>query len=317
MIEQSSCFAFIKGKIVTYNDEISCRQKCDVPLEGAIRADALLALLRKLPDDELQVSQEGAELVIQGKRRTARMGMEAQVLLPIQNIEKPGEWLPMEDGWLEAVTLVEHCAGRDQAKFRTVCIHLMPDFMEASDSVQVTRVRVKTGVQGSVLVRASSLKHIPELGVTEINETESWIHFRNPGTGLTFSCRRFIEEFPDMLPILKVRGTAITLPKGLGNAADRASVFSCQQAEENKVRVELKPGQVRVQGEGVSGRYTEVKKIGYDGEPLVFLISPELLLEITKRHNEAEITEGKLRVSGGHWVYVTALGRVATNDAAE
>ena len=32
MIEQSSCFAFIKGKVVTYNDEISCRQKCEVPL---------------------------------------------------------------------------------------------------------------------------------------------------------------------------------------------------------------------------------------------------------------------------------------------
>jgi hypothetical protein len=42
---------------------------------------------------------------------------------------------------------------------------------------------------------------------------------------------------------------------------------------------------------------------------MLFRISPKLLTTIVKRQNEVEIGDGKMRVDGGKWVYMTCLGR--------
>lgn len=316
IIEQSACFVFNKGKVMTYNDEISCRRVCAVDFTGAVKAEPLLALLRKLGEDEVDVTLEGEEIIVQGKRRKAGIRCEATITLPVKLVEKPEEWQKLAEGWLDAVKMAHPCVSHDQQKFKYTCIHLHPAHIEASDGFQVMRIKIVSGVKASTLVRADSLKHIVGLGVTEMSETETWLHFRN-ATGLTFSCRRFIEDYRDMLPLLKMKGHAINLPKGLGDAADRANVFSAETSNENQVRVSLRDGVARVKGTGASGWYHEDKKVKYDGPPLEFLIAPALLMQIVEQHNEAEIVEGKLKIDGGHWRYVTVLGQVADAKPAE
>lgn len=39
-----------------------------------------------------------------------------------------------------------------------------------------------------------------------------------------------------------------------------------------------------------------------------FRIAPKLLIELTKRHNECEISRDRLLVNGGKFRYVTCLG---------
>lgn len=313
IIEQSSCFVFKDGNVITYNDEVACTHKSALEVTGAVQAGPLVSILRKLPDDDLSISVDGGELVIEGKRRRAALRLEAEVLLPVDKVEKPGKWRALGEDFLEAINLVQHCASKDESQFQLTCIHLHPDHIEACDNFQVTRVRFKTGVAKATLVRRDSIKHIVTLGMTEFSESETWIHFRNPG-GLVLSCRRYMESFPDTTPILSFKGHPITLPKGLGDAADRASVFSGEAAEDNQVLVELRTGKLRVKGIGASGSFQEIKKLKYDGPALAFQIAPELLIELTKKHNDAEITEGRLRVDGGKWSYVTCLSLPSTKD---
>jgi len=120
----------------------------------------------------------------------------------------------------------------------------------------------------------------------EVSEGEAWLHFRN-STGLILSCRRYLEDWPDLGKILEVKGTRTVLPKGLAEASDKAGVFSSENKQENQVKVEIKPGKLRIRGQGISGWYQEVKKVTYDGPELSFLIAPELLADIVKRHNDA------------------------------
>ena len=40
IIEQSSCYVFRGGEVITFNDEIACSQKCDIGIEGAVRSGA-------------------------------------------------------------------------------------------------------------------------------------------------------------------------------------------------------------------------------------------------------------------------------------
>lgn len=316
IIEQSSCFVFKDGFVHTYNDEVACYMKTELTLEGAVQAAPLLAILGKLAEPELEVEEgDSGALVLRGKKRRVDLTREAQVQLPIDKVEKPTKWRELSSDFVEAVQLVQHCASRDESKFSLTCIHIAPKFVEACDNYQVTRVKLATGCEQSVLVRASSLKNIVSLGMTHVSETESWIHFKN-AAGLVLSCRRYVEQYPDLKAILSMEGHPIVIPRGLGEAADRASVFAADASGESQVMVEVQPGKLRIRGSGASGSYLESKKLQYDGPHLSFLIAPELLIEITKRHTEAEINEGKLKVNGGKWVYVTCLGAVKGDAAA-
>ncbi len=99
------------------------------------------------------------------------------------------------------------------------------------------------------------------------------------------------------------------LPKGLGEAAETAQIFSAENADRNNDLIDLKPGRLTIKGQGTSGWYSESKKIAsYDGERLRFLIAPKLLIDLTNKHHECEINENILRINGGNFIYVTCLG---------
>lgn len=316
IVEQSSCFIFKDGLVQTYNDEIACRHTCLLSITGAVQAAPLMAILRKMVEEEINVEVGEGELLLQGKKRRAGIHMEMEILLPVDSVEQPTTWKTLNEDFGDAIQIVEQCAGKDESKFATTCIHVHPKYIEAFDNYQASRYKVKTGFASETLVRRDSLKHIITLGMIEFSETASWVHFKN-ANGLMLSCRRFIEDYPPLDKILNVTGTKTTLPKGLADAADKAQIFSSENADNDQVTVELRPGKLRVTGQGSSGWFSEVKQLTYDGAPISFLISPKLLMELTKRHNECEIAPGCLKVDGGKFVYVTCLGEVGEDDGNE
>jgi hypothetical protein len=312
ILEQSSCVVFRNGSIVTYNDEVSCRCASGLPKEvtGAVKAKPLLAILQKLEEDEIQVCVTAKGLEIRGKRKGAAIALEAEVLLAVDTVEPPKGWSPLPDDFCKAVELAGQCAGQDQSRFALTCIHLHPDFIEACDNFQLARYTLATGLTSPVLVRHTSVKPIAQLGMTEFSETDSWLHFRNHAK-LILSCRRYLEEYPDLTALLDVSGAPAALPKGLVEAVDKAEVFTGENPDNNYVRVELRPGELRLRGTGVSGHYWQIFDMpAYRGAALAFLITPKLLAEIVTRHNEVQVTKDRLKVEGGKWRYVAYLGAV-------
>lgn len=308
-IEQSACYVFKDGKVITFNDEIACTQDCDIGIEGAVKSGALLAILRKMNETEIEIDEDKGEFIIKGSRKIVTITREADVLLPIASVEKPTKWRKLPEKVLEAIELVQHCASSDESQFVLTCIHFAPDFIEACDNVQMTRCTLDTGIENDILVRRESVKHICLLRMTEVCETETWIHFKNP-KGLVLSCRRFVDDYHDLNKLLKFKGDPITLPKGLSEAADRAAVFALENAEDAKIIVDLRGGadaRLQVTGIGTSGSYKERKSLAYKGADLKFMIAPKLLMDITKKFNEAEISADRFRVKGENWVYVTSL----------
>jgi hypothetical protein len=303
--EQSNCVVFMDGAIVTFNDEISCRCKTHLKIEGAIEAAPLISLLSKLQEDEIEVDVSENKLRIVGKKRRAEMPMQETITLPVDAVEQPGKWLKLSEEFADAISLVEHCASKDDSLFNITCVHVHPKWIEASDRFQIARYKLDTGIEKSILVRRDSIKHITSMGVTRFCETENWIHFKNP-LGLVMSCRRYVDDYPELTAILKMEGTPATLPKGIAQAADIASIFSAANVED-QVMVELRAGKMRLSGEGPSGKYTEVKKLNYQGEPMKFLIAPDLLSEISKRYNDCHISATKLKVNGNKFTYLTCL----------
>lgn len=319
VVEQSSCFVFQGGVVMTYNDEIACRIPLpwkDKDFEGAVRAEPLLKLLGKMKEDEVDLEMKEAGLVVSGIRKKSCIQMEKEILLGISIVDNPEEWHPLHADFADAVELVSSCAGKDESKFHLTCIHLTPKYLETCDQFQMARYRLKTGFEEESLIRCDSMKHVVTFGMTEYSATKNWFHFRNK-TGLVLSCRRFLDQYEDLNPLLEVNGAPMVLPKGLAEAVDKASIFSEDNTDSDNIRVEFRPGSLKIKGQGDCGWYTEIRKMpSYKGEAMRFVISPKLLLEITKRHNECEVEAatkkkpGRLRVTVGKFNYVTCLGRV-------
>jgi hypothetical protein len=318
ILEQSSCFVLLDGDVCSFNDEVACRAPSGLgrKVKGAVKAEPLLNVLRQLPEEEIEVSQGYGELVIQGKRREAHLRMEADIALPVDSVKIPAEWkdLPAEFG--EAVGLVGNCAGEDQSRFNLTCVHIHPKWVEACDNFQLCRWRLRTGVAAPVLIRQTSAKSVVTMGANSFAEDPSWLHFKN-AAGLVLSCRRYVEDYPDLTRILDVEGEPCKLPKGLAEAADKAAIFSKENPEQNQVLVELRPGRLAVKGSGASGWYRETKKLDYQGRPIAFLVNPELLAEVVNRHRECRMSADRLKVEGPSYVYVACLGKPEIENGRE
>jgi hypothetical protein len=315
IIEQSSCFIFKDKTVNTYNDEIACSQKSMLKIEGAVPAMPFISILRKLKEDELEISagenNKGTTLLIKAKQKQAGINMEQDILLPIDAVDKPKKWKKLPENFADAIAIVQPCAGTNDAQFAMTCVHITPKWIEACDNHQVTRFKVKIDMNKPILIRRDSIKHLVPLEMIEFSETKHWIHFRN-SSGLTLSCRHWLDEYPSdgITQILKVAGTPLKLPKGLKEAVEKAEIFSSENVDDGNVIVNIKKGKFKITGKGVSGWFTEIKKSKYDGASLQFTIPPKLLVELVQHYNECEVTENRLKVKGGKFVYVTVLGRI-------
>lgn len=307
IVEQSSCFVFNEGKVYTFNDEVCCHgpSLLDKAFSGAIPGEKLLAFLHKLKEEEIQVEASSSEFAVISRGKRAWFTLEKEINMPLDMVEKAKEWKPLKAGFLDAVNLVQQCAGKNQPQFFLNCVHLSPNWLEACDQFQLCRWQIATGVKESTLVRQTSLNSIVSLGVTECGETESWIHFRNTN-GVTISCRRYLQKYPDLTKVLNTNGVPITLPKYLAEAAERANIFS-EENIKNYVIVELIPGKVKVESYGISGRFREIRKSKYQGEEIKFLISPQLLIEITKNYSKCTVSKNCLKAEGDSCIYLAYL----------
>lgn len=312
IVEQTSCFAFTKGRIITYNEEVACRAKSGLPKEvtGAVQHAKFLEMLRKFPDPTITLEFNRKEVVIHGKNKEAGQAMEKEVLLPMDMLSPPKDWRPISDDFTDAVGIVQECATKDESSFTLTCVHIHPKWMEAFDNEQMARYTLKSGVSKSFLVKRDALRHLPRYDLTHISESDKWLHVKT-SNGTIISVIRYVEQASDyqnLTDILKKAGDVIVFPKSLNKAAERAEVHSSDNSENNVVQVEMRPGKLRITGRGDQGYYVQKMAIKYGGAPIKFNISPKLLVKILDRDTECQITKDyKLKVSGGNFTYLACL----------
>lgn len=320
-IEQSSCVVFQNSLAFTFNDEIACLAPTGLKeaLQGAIPGKPLTELLTKIQDEEVYLEQDGEKLLlripdkrkpedkVRFKSSKTTIKLFQKIALPLEQMEYPQEWIPLHEDFLDAVTAVQDCA-LNKGPFQATCLHIHPKWIEASDGLQIMRFRLPTGVENSLLVRKESIKHITALGMCELGETRQWLHFRNQNQAI-LSCRRFLEDFPDLTPFLKCseQEEEITLPRQLQQALERAEILTKELGEKALLEVSLTQNKMKITGRGALGEHTETKKVTYTGKNFAFLISPKTLIAIAKKHNQCFLSEKKLTVKGPNWKYVTRL----------
>jgi DNA polymerase III sliding clamp (beta) subunit (PCNA family) len=310
VIEQATSFAFIKGKVVTYNDEISISSPVPgLDISGAIRAEELYQLLRKLKHEDIEVSITGNEIILKSGKATAGLVLQQEITLPLEEITEKGDWQLLPDNFLKSIKAAMSACTTEANKPILTCVHINADgFIEGSDGYRIVRYQLNgTLPVNTFLIPADSVKEILKLSPVEIAESDGWIHFRTAEDSV-ISCRLFDDVFPDTTPYLKVKGDTLVFPKSMSDLIDRAAVCAKGDSEIDKeVTITLENNRIKLKSENGVAWFKEEANIHYDGEPITFSITPYLLKGILEETQECVFNNKALKFVGEDWEYMSAL----------
>jgi DNA polymerase III sliding clamp (beta) subunit (PCNA family) len=314
MIEQSTSFAFMSDRVVTYNDEISISHPVEgLDIEGAIKAEELYKLLSKLKGDELKLKKTAKEITITSDKTTAGITLQSEIKLPLEEIGELGKWKILPEGFVDKLTFCLFSCSRDMGRPVLTCIHVnKAGYIESCDNLRLTH-----SLQGeempvdTFLIPQSSAQQLVKYGVNKIAEGKGWVHFKTE-EGTIFSCRIFQDNFPDTSKILEVEGKEITLPHSMDNIIDRASIFSKREyALDEEVEVIIEDGQMTVWAQSDTGWIKEETKVRYRGDKISFSINPKFLKEILPIIRKGVLGENKIKFVGDNWQHVISLNSKA------
>lgn len=298
-VEQSDCFLFIAGEIVVFNNDILIRVPCPAKLpDFAVKADEFLKLLEKLPDDQIDLSVSGGELLVKSEsgRRSAGLSVQQKIISPLSEVEKPKGWTGLPDGTFDKLAMAARVCGNDVSQYLTATVHVTSGRIEALGERchKMLRIDGPTGFQGEMLLLASRLISVSQMGFDWelVSVGSSWVHFKHDGVivSLTYSQEAYFDN-PDGALALSGKPQTLVLPSNLGEIVQRATVFK-DAAFDAKVEVSLVKGELELSTRNERGWYRETKPVKYSGPDLSFAVDPKLLIEVLSHAREVQ-TDGK------------------------
>ena len=167
-----------------------------------------------------------------------------------------------------------------------------------------TTLKADTGVKENFLLRKRIVERLSGIDFAKWSITKRWVHFRTKD-GLTVSCLRDMEEYPNVSAHIDFSGISAEFPKNVRSSLEKAQIFTREPGSLNKsVRIDLSNNVMKIRGIGSSGSYCEKRKVVYSGKAVGFFIDPKLLVAISNKSNKFEISDGKIRVETDDFVYV-------------
>jgi DNA polymerase III sliding clamp (beta) subunit (PCNA family) len=315
IVEQATSFAFIKDRVVTYNNEISISQKVTgLNITGAVLADNLYKLLGKIkiPKDDdgmIDISIKDNELILSKGKMKAGFAMQETIKLPIdEEITEIGAWCDLPDKFIEFVDLIAPSCGRDMSRPVLTCIYVSKDgIMEGSDSFCIMHCNLSEDMPvESFLLPAASAKEVIRISPIQIAEGKGWIHFKNAEDTM-ISCRVFEDKWMEKPELFKVTGHQIIFPEKLVELLDRANIVAKRDHEiEEMVKIEIADKKLKIIADSDISWIKEELPINYK-EPVSFTITPYLLRQIIQKTKLCLVGKDKLKFEGEGWIYIAAL----------
>lgn len=317
-VEQSTNFIFMKGALITYNEDIMIKvslPEAFADFHGAVRAEELFSILNKLTKDDLDVSIKDGLLVIKAGRSVSGIAMEAEVKVPYKEIMKEfnkSASVKIPSSLISAMVRASYCAAKGLQILKLSGVHVHKGKISSTDNFRIFQTRVK-GIKElpEFVLPANCLKTLSTYEPTSIGLSSGWAFFKNKQDVLF--CVRLIDlsddPYPDVSANLEVEGTELLLPKGILEALDKADIFAKSVALETDryVEITLKDSKMIVKGDGPFGWYKEsIALKNYKGEELSFLAHPEFLRDIVPYVQTAIIGSQVIKFAGEDFVQVFA-----------
>jgi hypothetical protein len=311
LIEQSTSFAFVGGRVVTYNDEISISHPVPgLELEGAIEADNLYKFIKRVKGDEIDLTVTGKEVLLTSGKAKAGFTLQTEIKLPLkEEITNKGKLKNLPEKFVKQLNFSMIAFTRGISRGVLICAHVNKEgFIESADGYRLVHCELGEEMPvNTFLIPVNSAAEMLRLNPVQIAEGKGWMHFKTE-EGTVISCRLFSEdEFPNSNALISIKGERFVFPETTLEVLQRAMVFSKRDRllEEN-VDILIQNNRLTVEAKSDTGWFKEEINFKHP-ETLLFSITPYLLVNILEETKECQMTGDKIKFQGEDWVYVSRL----------
>lgn len=311
VIEQSTSFAFMEGRVVTYNDEISISHPvADMEITGAIQASELYLILKKIKQEEIEIEITDSEIQLTAGRVKVGLTLQQEIKLPLEEIGTITKWKTLPEGFLQAMRMAMYSCSANNSEPILTCVHVNQEgFVEGSDGFRVMRTTLaKKFPVPTFLIPAPVVNTLIKLNPVKVSAGDGWVHFKTE-TETVMSCRVFEESFPNTTELLNVEGLEFTFPRTINEILDRASVFSKSEggSVQEDVTVILEKNRIKISSQSDTGWFSEEANIKYGEDRLEFNIVPSLLKNILASVLTCSFNGRILKFVGEGWEFITLV----------
>lgn len=318
LLEQTTSFAFMEGRVVTYNDEISISHPVDgVNFEGAINAKELYGLLSKIEKDEIELSVEDTEIRITAGRVKAGLKLEREVKLPLKEIPPKMQKILNPDRFKNLLSFAIQTCSKDPAQPKLSCIGLtQKGLLMGSDGYRLFYGEGDPLPVEDFLLPSSSAIEIVKIDPIYLSLEKGWCHFKNK-EGTIVSSRRIDDDYVPLDRVKEIlafnKAGEIEFPIKISEILERVGLFAKGDTPiDELVEISVDKGKMvlRAQARETGSWIEEKASINFEGA-LSFLITPSLftsILGVTKTSIiDKSLQKIKFISDKGDWQYVIML----------
>lgn len=310
IIEQTTSFAFLQNRVVTYNDEISISHPVkDLDLTGAIKADEFYKLISKIKKDEIEIEVTEKEVILSSGKSKAGFILENEISLPLLDLSSL-IWKKLPVKFNQQVEKCIPCCSKDMSRLKLtgVFVNTIDGYITASDGYRIMKTDIPVSKKGySFLLSAIAATAVIKLLPTQICLADNWIHFKNEQNSI-ISCRIINEEYPQILPHLEVDGKNLSFPISIVEILDRAAIMGKQDNSIDEVLdIEIAQNSIKISSASSIGWFEEFANIRYKEESIKFKMTPALFRSILAETQSCIISNKVIKFSGEDWEYIGLL----------
>jgi DNA polymerase III sliding clamp (beta) subunit (PCNA family) len=313
IIEQATSFAFTKGRVITYNNELCVSYPLEeVDIECAVEARELYDFIGKVKKDEVDIELTDENLVMKAGRAKAGFPVETEIKMPVESVFERKEWKPIPDDFLKACKFAMQGCSKDEIHFNLTCVHVKDDgIVESTDNHRLAHWDLGDllKIEKTFLIPAKSVQEVIKLNPSYITVEDDWVHFQNEISAI-ISCRIVDDNFPDTSRIInhKKEGTVVIFPDDIDEVLDKAQVFLSKMIESQRsVNVMAKENVLTISSQSDRGWFNEEIEMEDEMDDFEFTINPVFLKEILKESNQCKVYRDMLEFKGDDLVYLVAL----------
>lgn len=323
ILEQTTSFAFINGRVTTYNDEISISHPVKgINFEGAIKAEELYGLLTRLNKDEIELGVDNNELQIRCGRVKAGLQLEDEIQLP--DVLPKGKWkkLPNPNQFKDYMIMAMQTCSTDMAEVKLTCVCVRKDGgIIGSDNYRVVQCTGSKSPVADYLIPATSISELVKINPVQIQLEKNWVHFKSENDTI-FSCRRVNVEYLEQELINDIikfnKKGKIEFPDKIEEMLQRVGEFAKRQiVTDSNVEVSIQNGKLlmRAVADQTKSWIEDKSSIECD-KNISFMITPKLfenILKVTRTcvlDKKMEKVKFVMESENINWEYVVMLSAV-------
>ena len=281
IVEQATHFIFTGKQILTYNDQICIVYPFETGFHGSVPARELYKVLSDIKQDEIELSHDEANLIIQSKGTKANLlshgGEEILELVKVLKLTSI-VWQDLPEGFLEGVFLCMFSASKDVTQPVLSRISVADTFINSSDRMRISNYEMQGPIDSPFLLSRNDAQELVKFSITKYCVGDNWVYF-GMEDGVIFCSRVVKEQYPDTEEYFELEGVRIKLPKDLKQSVDSVLVLAEGDSDiDKKIDVEIAEGKIRCKGERDVGwieneldiRYSKEKGIKFSINPIFF-----------------------------------------------